>query len=81
MDGLWTEVRGQQKQSSNLGNNQDNLNTPTTGRHWRANGTPCHIQHSPGTPTSPRGGVWLSHGMEWEYVQLAFPTKGTSTGL
>ena len=52
MDGLWTEARGQQKQSSNPGNNQHNLNTPTTGRRWRANGTPCHIQHSPGTPTT-----------------------------
>ena len=25
---------------------------PTTGRHWRANGTSRHIQHSPGTPTT-----------------------------
>ena len=33
MDGLWTEARGQQKQSINLGNNQHSLNTPTTGRH------------------------------------------------
>ena len=33
MDGLWTEVRGQQKQSNNPGNNQHNPNTPTTGRH------------------------------------------------
>ena len=33
MDGLWTEVRGQQKQSNDPGNNQHNLNTPTTGRH------------------------------------------------
>ena len=33
MDGLSTEVRGQQKQSNDPGNNQHNLNTPTTGRH------------------------------------------------
>ena len=32
MDGLWTEARGRQKQSNDLGNNQHNLNTPTTGR-------------------------------------------------
>ena len=31
--GMWTEARGQQKQSSDPGNNQHNLNTPTTGRH------------------------------------------------
>ena len=49
MDGLWTEARGRHKQSNDPGNNQHN--TPTTGRHGRANGTPCHIQHSPGTPT------------------------------
>ena len=33
MDGLWTEARGQQKQSNNFRNNQHNLNMPTTGRH------------------------------------------------
>ena len=33
MDGLWTEVCGQQKQSNDPGNNQHALNTPTTGRH------------------------------------------------
>ena len=33
MDGLWTEARGQQKQSNDPGNNQHNLNTPTTGCH------------------------------------------------
>ena len=32
MDGLWTEAHGQQKQSNDPGNNQHNLNTPTTGR-------------------------------------------------
>ena len=32
MDGLWTEVCGQQKQSNDPGNNQHILNTPTTGR-------------------------------------------------
>ena len=32
MDGLWTEARGQQKQSNDPGNNQHILNTPTTGR-------------------------------------------------
>ena len=31
MDGLWTEVRGQQKQSNDPGNNQHILNTPTIG--------------------------------------------------
>ena len=44
MDGLWTEAHGQQTQSTDPGNNQHNLSTP--------NGTPCHIQHSPGTPTT-----------------------------
>ena len=52
MDGLWTEVCGQQKQANDPGNNQHILNTPITGRHGRANGTPCHIQHSPNTPTA-----------------------------
>ena len=33
MDGLWTEARGQQKHSNDPGNNQHNLNTPSTGRH------------------------------------------------
>ena len=33
MDGLWTEARGQQKQSNKSGNNQHILNAPTTGRH------------------------------------------------
>ena len=32
MDGLWTEVCGQQKQSNDPGNNQHNPNTPTPGR-------------------------------------------------
>ena len=32
MDGLRTEVCGQQKQSNDPRNNQYNLNTPTTGR-------------------------------------------------
>ena len=32
MDGLWTEARGQQKQSNDPGNNQHILNSPTTGR-------------------------------------------------
>ena len=31
MDGLWTEARGQQKQSNDPGSNQHILNTPTTG--------------------------------------------------
>ena len=31
MDGLWTEVRGQQKQSNDPGNNQHILNTPIIG--------------------------------------------------
>ena len=30
----------------------NNLIMPTTGQHGRANGTPCHIQHSPGTSTT-----------------------------
>ena len=33
MDGLWKEARGQQTQSNDRGNNQHNLNTPTTVRH------------------------------------------------
>ena len=33
MDSLWTEAHGQQKQSKDPGNNQHNLNTPTTRRH------------------------------------------------
>ena len=32
MDGLWTEVCGQQKQSNDPDNNQHILNTPTIGR-------------------------------------------------
>ena len=52
MDGLWTEARGQQKQSNDPGDNQHNLKTPTTGRHGHANGPPCHSQHSPSTPTT-----------------------------
>ena len=32
MDGLWTEARGQQKQSNAPGNNQHILNTPIIGR-------------------------------------------------
>ena len=32
MDGLWTEVCGQQKHSNDPGDNQHNLNAPTTGR-------------------------------------------------
>ena len=32
MDGLWTEVCGQQKQSNDPGNNRHVLNTPITGR-------------------------------------------------
>ena len=52
MDSLWTEARGQQKQSNDPGNNQHILNMPTIGCRRRANGTPCHIQHSPNTPTT-----------------------------
>ena len=52
MDGLWTEVCGQQKQSNDPGDNQHILNMPIIGRRWRANGTPCLIQHSPNTPTT-----------------------------
>ena len=32
MDGLWTEARGQQKQSNDPGNNQHILNMPVIGR-------------------------------------------------
>ena len=32
MDGLWTEVCGQQKQSNDTSNNQHILNTPIIGR-------------------------------------------------
>ena len=32
MDGLWTEARGQQRQSNDPGNNQHILNAPTIGR-------------------------------------------------
>ena len=32
MDGLWTEARGQQKQSNDPGNNQHILNMPIIGR-------------------------------------------------
>ena len=52
MDGLWTEAHGQQKQSNDPSNNQHILNTPIIGRHCRANGTACHIQYSPNTPTT-----------------------------
>ena len=50
MDGLWTEARGQQKQSNDPANNQHILNTPIGGRCCRANGT--IIQHRPNTPTT-----------------------------
>ena len=49
VDGPRTEVCGQQKQSNDPRNNQHNPNTANTGRCWRANGTACHIQHSPST--------------------------------
>ena len=53
MDGLWTEVRGQQNQSNDPGNNQHN---PQYANYWapltRKRYTPRHIQHSPGTPTT-----------------------------
>ena len=39
MDSLWTEARGQQKQSNDPGNNQHILNTPTTGLRERGNNT------------------------------------------
>ena len=50
VNGLRTEVCGQQKQSNDPHNNRHNFNMPTTGR--RTNGTPYHIQHSPNTPTT-----------------------------
>ena len=52
MDGLRTEVCGQQKQSNDPRNNQHNPNTPTTGPRWHANDRARHIQHSPSTPTT-----------------------------
>ena len=52
VDGLWTEVCGQQKQSNDPGNNQHILNTPIIGRRWHANGTSRRIQLSPNTPTT-----------------------------
>ena len=39
MDGLWTEVCGQQTQSNDPGNNQHSPNTPTTGLRERGNDT------------------------------------------
>ena len=39
MDGLWTEVRGQQKQSNDPSNIQHSPNTPTTGLRERGNDT------------------------------------------
>ena len=39
VDGLWTEVCGQQKQSNDPGNNQHILNTPNTGLRERGNDT------------------------------------------
>ena len=39
MDGLWTEVRGQPKQSNDPGNNQHILNMPTIGLRERGNDT------------------------------------------
>ena len=45
--GVWTA-----KQSNDPCDTQHNPNTPTTGRHWRTNGTAYHIQHSPSTPTT-----------------------------
>ena len=45
--GVWTA-----KTVKRPGNNQHILNTQIIGRRWRANSTPCHIQHSPNTPTT-----------------------------
>ena len=39
MDGLWTEVCGQQKQSNDPGSNQHSPSTPTTGLRERGNDT------------------------------------------
>ena len=39
MDGLWTEVRGRQKQSNDPGNIQHSPGTPTTGLRVRGNDT------------------------------------------
>ena len=39
MDGLWTEVCGQQKQSNDPANNQHILNTPIIGLRERGNDT------------------------------------------
>ena len=42
MDGLWTEARGQQKQSNDPTNNQHILNTPTTGCPATFSTAPTH---------------------------------------
>ena len=47
MDGLWTEVCGQQKQSNDPCNNQHNPQYANYWAPWHANGTARHIQHSP----------------------------------
>ena len=44
--------RGTAKTVKRPWQHQHILNTPTIGRRWRANGTPCHIQHSPNTPNT-----------------------------
>ena len=49
MDGLWTEARGQQKQSNDPGNNQHSPNTPTTG--LRERGNEHQQEHRPQRPT------------------------------
>ena len=50
MDRLRTEARGRQKQSNDPGNNQ---HIPQYANYWALlNRTPCHIQHSPDTPTT-----------------------------
>ena len=59
MDGLWTEARGQQKQSNDPGNNQHNYNTPLTRkRHTMPHpAQPRHTNH-----WAPR--TWKRHQQE-----------------
>ena len=62
MDGLWTEVCGQQKQSNDPGNNQHILNTPIIGsaqpqhtNYWAPRTQKRHQQeHQPQRPTESR---------------------------
>ena len=55
MDGLWTEVCGQQKQSNDPGNNQHILNTPIIGQtahHATFSTAPTHQLLLPPSPAT-----------------------------